>query len=78
MRFGLQRPERDDLHRLRGGTHAIGYAARLIAWGLADAVVTGGSEARRHADIDGRLRQHDRAVVARAPAARSTPTATGS
>ena len=30
------------------GTHAIGYAARLIAWGLADAVVTGGTEARRH------------------------------
>ena len=26
------------------GTHALTYAARLIAWDMADAVVTGGSE----------------------------------
>ena len=45
----LQGPERDDLHRLRGRARTPStYAARLIAWGLADAVVTGGSRARRH------------------------------
>src|SRR5690606_16390580 len=26
------------------GTHAIGYAARLIQWGIVDAVATGGTE----------------------------------
>ena len=53
-----QRQRRGDLDALRpagpnetictacaAGTHAIGYAARLIAWDRCDAVVTGGSEA---------------------------------
>jgi 3-oxoacyl-[acyl-carrier-protein] synthase II len=44
MRFGLQGPNETICTACAAGTHAIGYAARLIAWGLADAVVTGGSE----------------------------------
>ncbi len=44
MRFGLQGPNETICTACAAGTHAISYAARLIAWGLADAVVTGGSE----------------------------------
>lgn len=44
MRFGLQGPNETICTACAAGTHAITYAARLIAWGLADAVVTGGSE----------------------------------
>ena len=56
-------PERD--HRAppaRPSTHAIGYAARLIAWGMCDAMVTGGTEAPHHPHRRRRVRQHDRAV----------------
>jgi 3-oxoacyl-[acyl-carrier-protein] synthase II len=45
MRFGLNGPNETICTACAAGTHAIGYAARLIAWGLADAVVTGGTEA---------------------------------
>ena len=45
MRFDLRGPNETICTACAAGTHAIGYAARLIAWGLADAVVTGGSEA---------------------------------
>jgi 3-oxoacyl-[acyl-carrier-protein] synthase II len=44
MRFGLRGPNETICTACAAGTHAITYAARLIAWGLADAVVTGGSE----------------------------------
>ncbi|MDJ0771125.1 MAG: beta-ketoacyl-[acyl-carrier-protein] synthase family protein [Ilumatobacter sp.] len=44
MRFGLQGPNETICTACAAGTHAITYAARLIAWGLADAVVTGGTE----------------------------------
>ena len=44
MRYGLQGPSETVCTACAASTHAIGYAARLIAWGLADAVVTGGSE----------------------------------
>jgi 3-oxoacyl-[acyl-carrier-protein] synthase II len=44
MRFGLQGPNETICTACAAGTHAIGYAARLIAWGRCDAVVTGGSE----------------------------------
>jgi 3-oxoacyl-[acyl-carrier-protein] synthase II len=44
MRFGLRGPNETITTACAAGTHAITYAARLIAWGLADAVVTGGSE----------------------------------
>ena len=44
MRFGLQGPNETICTACAAGTHAISYAARLINWGLADAVVTGGSE----------------------------------
>ena len=44
MRFGFQGPNETICTACAAGTHAIGYAARLIAWGLADAVVAGGSE----------------------------------
>lgn len=44
MRFGLRGPNETICTACAAGTHAITYAARLIAWGLADAVVTGGTE----------------------------------
>lgn len=44
MRYGLQGPNETVVTACAASTHAIGYAARLIAWGRCDAVVTGGSE----------------------------------
>ena len=45
MRWGLRGPNETISTACAAGTHAIGYAARLIAWGRCDAVATGGSEA---------------------------------
>jgi 3-oxoacyl-[acyl-carrier-protein] synthase II len=45
MRFGWQGPCETIVTACAASTHAIGYAARLISWGMADAIVTGGSEA---------------------------------
>ena len=45
MRYGLQGPNETVVTACAASTHAIGYAARLISWGMVDAVVTGGSEA---------------------------------
>jgi 3-oxoacyl-[acyl-carrier-protein] synthase II len=45
MRYGLQGPCETVVTACAASTHAIGNAARLIAWGRCDAVVTGGSEA---------------------------------
>ena len=45
MRYGLQGPNETITTACAASTHAIGYAARQIAWGRCDAVVTGGSEA---------------------------------
>jgi 3-oxoacyl-[acyl-carrier-protein] synthase II len=44
MRFGLRGPNETIVTACAAGTHALVYAARLICWGLADAVVSGGSE----------------------------------
>ncbi len=44
MRFGLQGPNETIVTACAAGTHALVYAARLIAWNLADAVVSGGTE----------------------------------
>lgn len=44
MRFGLQGPNETICTACAAGTHALVYAARLVAWGLADAVVSGGTE----------------------------------
>jgi 3-oxoacyl-[acyl-carrier-protein] synthase II len=44
MRYGLQGPLETICTACAAGTHAIGYAARLIEWGLVDAVATGGAE----------------------------------
>jgi len=44
MRFGLRGPNETICTACAAGTHALTYASRLIAWGLADAVVTGGTE----------------------------------
>ena len=44
MRFGFQGPAETICTACAASTHAIGNAARLIAWGRCDAVVTGGSE----------------------------------
>jgi 3-oxoacyl-[acyl-carrier-protein] synthase II len=45
MRWGLQGPNETISTACAAGSHAIGYAARLIAWGRCDAVAAGGSEA---------------------------------
>jgi 3-oxoacyl-[acyl-carrier-protein] synthase II len=45
MRYGLQGPNETIVTACAASTHAIGYAARLIAWDMCDAVATGGSEA---------------------------------
>jgi 3-oxoacyl-[acyl-carrier-protein] synthase II len=45
MRYGLQGPCETVVTACAAATHAIGNAARLIAWGRCDAVITGGSEA---------------------------------
>lgn len=44
MRYGLRGPNETICTACAAGTHALLYAARLIAWGLADAVVAGGTE----------------------------------
>lgn len=44
MRHRLQGPNETIVTACAAGTHAIGYAARLIAWGMCDAVATGGAE----------------------------------
>lgn len=45
MRYGLTGPNETVVTACAASTHSIGYAARLIAWDLCDAAVTGGSEA---------------------------------
>ncbi len=45
MKYNLQGPNETLCTACAASTHAIGYAARMIAWGQCDAVVTGGSEA---------------------------------
>ncbi len=44
MRYGLQGPNETICTACAAGSHAIGYAARLIKWGVIDAAATGGSE----------------------------------
>ena len=44
MRYSLQGPAETICTACAAATHAIGYAARLIAWGRCDAVGTGGAE----------------------------------
>ncbi len=45
MRYGLQGPNETICTACAAGSHAIGYAARLIRIGMVDAVATGGAEA---------------------------------
>lgn len=44
MRYHLQGPAETVCTACAAATHALGYAARLIAWGRCDAVVSGGAE----------------------------------
>ncbi len=44
MRYGLQGPNETITTACAAGSHAINYAARLIKWGVIDAVATGGAE----------------------------------
>ncbi len=44
MRYGLRGQSETVVTACAAGSHAINYAARLIKWGVLDAVVTGGSE----------------------------------
>ena len=45
MRYGLQGPNETICTACAAGSHAIGYAARLIRIGMVDAIATGGAEA---------------------------------
>lgn len=45
MRYGLQGPNETICTACAAATHALGYAARLIAMGRCDAIVSGGTEA---------------------------------
>ena len=45
MRYGFRGPCETIVTACAAGTHAIGNAARLIAYGRCDAMVTGGTEA---------------------------------
>ncbi|HSB87441.1 MAG TPA: beta-ketoacyl-ACP synthase II [Ilumatobacteraceae bacterium] len=44
MRYGLRGPNETICTACAASTHSIGYAARLISWGMCDAAVTGGAE----------------------------------
>ena len=44
MRYGFQGPAETICTACAAATHALGYAARLIAWGRCDAIVSGGAE----------------------------------
>jgi 3-oxoacyl-[acyl-carrier-protein] synthase II len=44
MRYGFRGPAETICTACAAGTHALTYAARLIAWDMADAVISGGSE----------------------------------
>ena len=44
MRYGLRGPNETITTACAASTHALGYAARLIAWDMCDAVVSGGAE----------------------------------
>ncbi|MFZ9628804.1 MAG: beta-ketoacyl-[acyl-carrier-protein] synthase family protein [Ilumatobacteraceae bacterium] len=44
MRYGFRGPCETVCTACAASTHAIGYAARMIAWGMVDACVTGGAE----------------------------------
>jgi 3-oxoacyl-[acyl-carrier-protein] synthase II len=45
MRYGWQGPCETIVTACATGTQCVGYAARLIKWGLCDSVITGSSEA---------------------------------
>ncbi len=45
MRHGFQGPSEAIVTACATGTHSIGYAGRLIEWGVCDAAVAGGTEA---------------------------------
>lgn len=45
MKYGLRGPNETVCTACAASTHAIGYAARMIAFGVTDLMVTGGSEA---------------------------------
>lgn len=44
MRYGFQGPAETICTACAAATHALGYAARQISWGMCDAVISGGSE----------------------------------
>ena len=44
MRYGFQGPAETICTACAAATHALGYAARQISWGMCDAVVSGGAE----------------------------------
>ena len=78
MRYGLQGPNETIVTACAAATHAIGYAARLIAWDRCDAMATGGSEAAATPTSHRRFQQHDRAVDRAGVSMPSTRRATGS
>ena len=59
MRYGLQGPNETICTACAAGSHAIGYAARLIKWGVIDAAATGGAESAGTDHGARRLPEHD-------------------
>ena len=62
MRYGLQGPNETICTACAAGSHAIGYAARLIKWGVIDAAATGGAESAGTDHGPRGLPEHDRTV----------------
>ena len=78
MRWQLQGPNETICTACAAGTHAIGNAARLIAYGRCDAVATGGSEAAATITSLAGFSNMTALTSAAASAGRSTSTATAS
>jgi 3-oxoacyl-[acyl-carrier-protein] synthase II len=52
FRLGLRGPCESTASGCASGTHAVGNAARLVRWGVCDAVVTGGADAPRSQEAE--------------------------
>ena len=78
MRYGLQGPNETICTACAASSHAIANAARLIAWGRCDAVVTGGTETAGTPSAVAGFGNMTALLHLRRRASRSTPTATAS
>jgi 3-oxoacyl-[acyl-carrier-protein] synthase II len=63
IRLGAKGPNYCTVSACSSSAHALGESFRLIESGKADAMVTGGAEARHHGALRGRVQQHEGALV---------------